>query len=348
MPLYIDLHIDQNLTLDLIKQCHVADKIVQEKYGVRYLQILVNQPQGYLFCLVEGPDKESCAKVHQEAHGNIACNILEITESDFSALLGGKLKDGLDLTLNHDGTLDTGTRAILSISLLGSPENCSVAKKLIRDALQQRGGKNSESLENKLMAVFDSCPATVDAAVFIANKIAESALPVEIRMGVSVGLPLEEKGNLFEEARRSADRFSFIAANGQVTVSLKAIQQCNDIKSLGGTVKVMSVADEKFLNRVMDCAEKIWDKNEVTTLDFARALGMSKSQLERKLKSLFGLSPNDFIKELRLRTAIRFMEERDMNVAEVTMAIGFSNPSYFTKCFRKRFGKAPSDYTVPV
>lgn len=346
MPLYIDLHIDNSLTLDGIRECHVADKMIQAKYGVRYLQILVNQPQGYLFCLIEGPDKESCAKVHQEAHGNIACNILEITESDFGALLGGKLKDGFEFTLNHDGTLDTGTRAILSISLLGSPENCYAAKEMIREALQHYGGKNGESFENKLMAIFDSCPATIDAATIIARKISESALPVEVRMGVSMGLPLEEKGNLFEEARRSAERFSFIAANGQIAISPKAAQHCNDIKSLGDAVKVLSVTDEKFLNHVMDCAEKIWDKNEVTTLDFARALGMSKSQLERKLKTLTGLSPNDFIKELRLRTAIRFMEDRDMNVAEVTMAIGFSNPSYFTKCFRKRFGKAPSDYTI--
>src|SRR5579872_140587 len=123
MPLFIDLHIDHNLTPDLIKKCHVADKAIQAKYGVRYLQILLNQPQGYLFCLIEGPDKESCAKVHQEAHGQIACNILEITESDFSALLANTKKDGTDFTLTSDGTIDTGMRALLALSLLGSPEH---------------------------------------------------------------------------------------------------------------------------------------------------------------------------------------------------------------------------------
>src|SRR6185503_17895801 len=105
MPLYIDLHVDSKLTAEDVRQCHIADKEIQEKYGVRYLQILLNQPQGYLFCLVEGPDKEACAKVHQEAHGSIACNILEITQSDFSALLADKQKNVLDFTINHDGTL---------------------------------------------------------------------------------------------------------------------------------------------------------------------------------------------------------------------------------------------------
>jgi len=44
--------------------------------------------------------------------------------------------------------------------------------------------------------------------------------------------------------------------------------------------------------------------------------------------------------------AIAFMEDKNMNIAEVTMATGFSSASYFTKCFRKRFGKVPSDYMV--
>jgi AraC-like DNA-binding protein len=349
MPLFIDLHIDTNLTLDIIKQCHVADKAIQARYGVRYLQILVNQPQGYLFCLIEGPDKESCAKVHQEAHGNIACNILEITQSDFSALLADKQKNVVDFTLNHDGTLDTGNRNILAVSLLGSFENSRDAKEIIKTVLHQKEGRTGESFENQLMAVFDSASWAIDAGLLIGKKIAESSLPVEVRMGVSVGPPLEEKGNFFEDVRRSADRFSFVSMNGQVTVPSKIMQQLSRdvIKSYGHSIKVISPADEKFLNQLMACTEKIWDKHDMTIADFSHTLGMSKSQLTRRLRALSHISPNDFIKEVRLRRSIRLMEDQDMNIAEVAMAIGFSNPSYFTKCFRKRFGKAPSDYTVP-
>lgn len=349
MPLYIDLHIDNNLTPDLIKQCHVADKAIQAKYGVRYLQILLNQPQGYLFCLVEGPDKESCARVHQEAHGNIACNILEITESDFSALLANKPRNGLDFTLNHDGTLDTGNRALLSLNLLGSPENYPAAKEIIKDVLYRNEGRNGESFGNRLVAVFDSCSAAVEAGLIIGNKISENAIPVEVRMGVSVGPPLKETGQFFEDVRRSADHFSFISGDGEITVSSKVMQLCNNhINSKALAVKVIHPADEKFLSQVMECTEKIWDKSDITISGFARELGMSKSQITRKLKAISNLSPNDFFKEFRLRKSISLMEEQSLNVAGITMAIGFSNPSYFTKCFRKRFGKAPSDYMVAV
>ncbi len=345
MPLFIDLHIDHNLTPEVIKECHVADKSIQAKYGVRYLQILLNQPQGYLFCLIEGPDKESCAKVHQEAHGNIACNILEITESDFSALLANTKKDGTDFTLNSDGTLDTGIRALLGINLLGSPEHYSEAKEIIREGLQPNEGRTGEVLDNRLVVIFDNSTAAIDAGIRIRNKLIERTLPIELRMAVDIGSPLEVKGNFFEEVRKSLEYFSFVSMNGQVTVSSKVLQlYTGDHKPIAGAVKVITSLDEKFLYQVMASVEKVWDKNDMTMPDFAREVGMSKSQLARRLKALTNLSPNDFLKEYKLRKAIALMEDQNMNIAEVTMAIGFSNPSYFTKCFRKRFGKAPSDY----
>lgn len=346
MPLFIDLHIDRSLTPDLITKCHVADKAIQDKYGVRYLQILLNQPQGYLFCLVEGPDKESCAKVHQEAHGNIACNILEITQSDFSALLANKGKDRLDFTLNQDGTLDTGNRAILAMSLLGSTESRREAREIIKDTLQQEGGRSMQNYLTPLIAFFDSSTSAVKAALIIRQKIKDRQLPVEVRIGIDIGPPLKEKGNFFEDALRSAERLSFVSASGQIAISSTVMQLYHGNSRITGFVMVINPPDQKFLNQVIDCTEKLWENNNLTITDFAREMGMSKSQFTRRLRSAANFSPNDFLKEFRLRKALRLMEDQEMNVAEITMAIGFSNPSYFTKCFRKRFGKAPSEYMI--
>jgi len=345
MPLYIDLHIDHNLTLDIVKECHVADKAIQAKYGVRYLQILLNQPQGYLFCLVEGPDKESCAKVHQEAHGNIACNILEITESDFTALLGRKQKDGTDITVNLDGTLDTGTRALLAIDLLGTAEHYRTAKEIINDVLHQNEGHPKKSFDNRFMVIFDSCTAALDAGVMIRKKIMEKSIEIELRMALNIGKPLEAEGGFFEEVRRTADHLSFISENGQITLPSKAMQMYEGKNKFPDeVVKEIAAPDEKFLKQLMECVSKTWDKSDLTMPDFAREIGISKSQLARRLKTFSSLSPNDFLKEYKLRRAVTLMEDHNMNIAEVTMAVGFSNASYFTKCFRKRFGKAPSGH----
>jgi AraC-like DNA-binding protein len=309
----------------------------------------LNQPQGYLFCLVEGPDKESCAKVHQEAHGNIACNILEITESDFSALLANKQKDARDFTLNQDGTLDSGNRAMLALSLLGLSNNSLPAKALINDTVRRYGGKKGESLEEDVVAVFDSCSQAVNAAIEIRNQLLQVPEPPEVRMGVDIGPPLKETGNFFEDVCRAARLFSFISKSGGITVSSKVMQLCSENgRSPVEFLTTVNAVDEKFLAQVMTCLEEVWQESNLTIGGFARELGMSKSQLGRRLSSLTGLSPNDFLKEFRLRKALDMMADRSMNVAEITMAIGFANPSYFSKCFRKRFGKAPSAYHVPV
>ena len=63
-------------TVDEIKA--TADKAVQDKYGVKYHQFWFNEDTGMVFCLAEGPDMETVEKVHQTAHGNLPCNMVEI------------------------------------------------------------------------------------------------------------------------------------------------------------------------------------------------------------------------------------------------------------------------------
>lgn len=342
MPLYIDLHIDPSLTPGEVEKAHVADKAIQEKYGVRYLQILLNGPEGHLFCLVEGPDKETCAKVHQLAHGNIACNILEITESVFNSLLSGKDKDGRDFTINKDGSLDTGIRAILSYSLLGSPDNIYRGREIINKVLSQSDGKSGEVLEDKTI-MFGSCSAAIKTAMNIRTSILASNIPTELRLGLEVGMPIGEKGSLFEETRRSARHLAFMSGNNQLTVSSK-VQQLYSGDIDKEVVRVINPPEEKFILHVLDVLSKIWSNGNITIAELAHELGLSKSQLTRKLKSLTPLSPNDFLKEYRLRNAVSLMEEQKLNIAEVSMAVGFSNAAYFAKCFRERFGKVPSHY----
>lgn len=344
MPLFIDLHVDPNLTPEEVKQCHVADKKIQEKYGVRYLQILLNQPQGHLFCLVEGPDKETCARVHREAHGNVACNVLEITESDFSTLLSGRQKDGQDFTLNADGTVDAGVRAILTFHILGTPEDGETVHPVILDLLNRQGGKNTESLLSLSTFIFQSCTAAVNAGIEVLKKIGTDYPAVEIRMGISSGIPLGMEGNFFESTRKAAGWLAFISDKNAIALPLEVKNRYTGSLKPGAILKVLNSPEEKFLLQLSDYLEKSGLSPNLTVASMATEMGVSKSQLTRKLKLITALSPNDLIKEFRLRESIRLMHTQGMNVAEVTMAVGFSNPSYFTKCFRARFGQSPTRY----
>jgi peptidyl-tRNA hydrolase len=81
MPLFMDMHhkID-GLTAEAVKHAHEADVQTQDKYGVEYLQYWFDEGSGKVFCLVNAPDKESAARVHREAHGLEADEIVEVRQ----------------------------------------------------------------------------------------------------------------------------------------------------------------------------------------------------------------------------------------------------------------------------
>lgn len=81
MPLYLDIHnkVD-GLTAQALEELHKKDLELQDKYGVRYLKYWYDISTQKVFCLVEAPNKEAAERVHREAHGNVADEIIEVTE----------------------------------------------------------------------------------------------------------------------------------------------------------------------------------------------------------------------------------------------------------------------------
>jgi len=81
MPLFMDVHhVDSGVTEADAAKAHEADLATQGQYGVNYKKYWVNEATGTIFCLVEAPDAESAKRVHKEAHGLVADEIVEVTE----------------------------------------------------------------------------------------------------------------------------------------------------------------------------------------------------------------------------------------------------------------------------
>ena len=76
----------------------------------------------------------------------------------------------------------------------------------------------------------------------------------------------------------------------------------------------------------------------------ASEMALSRSNLQRKLKGVTGLPPIDYIRLVRLKSAAQFLKEGKYRVNEVCYLVGFSNHSYFARCFQKQFGVLPKDY----
>ena len=102
--------------------------------------------------------------------------------------------------------------------------------------------------------------------------------------------------------------------------------------------------DEKFLKRIMDLMEANMGNDSYWVDDLVSDMNTSRSTFFRKLKKLTGQSPNDFIRMVRLKRAAQLLEQNELTIAQVSYMVGFSDPGYFGKCFRKFFGDSPSNF----
>jgi DNA-binding response OmpR family regulator/nitrogen-specific signal transduction histidine kinase len=108
-------------------------------------------------------------------------------------------------------------------------------------------------------------------------------------------------------------------------------------------ITVTSV-DEKFLQQALEVVEKHLDNPEFSVEDFSRDMHMNRVTLYRKVQSLTGKSPLEFIRSIRMKRAAKLLEKSGKTVAEVAYEVGFNNPKHFTKFFKEEFGVTPSQY----
>lgn len=102
--------------------------------------------------------------------------------------------------------------------------------------------------------------------------------------------------------------------------------------------------DDQFMQQVITIMEKQMDNSELTIDQFAQELGMGRTVFYQKLKSIIGLSPIDFVREMRIKRAMQLLESGEYNVSQIAYMTGFNDPKYFSKCFKKKYGFSPSEY----
>lgn len=102
--------------------------------------------------------------------------------------------------------------------------------------------------------------------------------------------------------------------------------------------------NDKILKQMVDVVKENMANTQFGKVEFASALCVSPSLLYKKTKAIAGLSPVDFIKSVRLDHSIQLLQNKEYTIAEISELCGFSNQSYFSAVFKKKFGKTPSEY----
>jgi class 3 adenylate cyclase len=245
MPLYIDVHELKGVTAAAVAHAHAADMEKQGAHKVEYIKYWVNESCGKVFCLVDAPNPEAAACVHQEAHGLLAGRILEVSPEVAEAMMGGGATNsgGAAMSPLEPQALDTGTRTILFTDIVNSTalaqqlgDKAAVDLVRLHDAIVQEAisgqfGRKVKHTGDGIMASFVTAPSAVRCALRIqqelgAHNLMREGRNLKVRIGAAAGEPLEHQGDFFGSTVNLAARLCAYAQPAQTVVSGEVVGMC--------------------------------------------------------------------------------------------------------------------------
>lgn len=234
MPIFIDRHDLSGLTAADIAEAHRKDLEVQGKYDVKFLTYWFDEQRGTGFCLIDAPDRDTAMRVHDEAHGDVARDVIEVELSAVEAFLG-RVSDPAPEPTQTTPDLDSALRAVMftdivdstgMIERLGDERSVEMVRahdSMVRRALQDCGGREVKHTGDGIMASF----ADIDAALRCARGIQSafdafnlaSAEKLRLRIGIHAGEPVEDSNDLFGTTVTMAARICGKAEGEGIVVS---------------------------------------------------------------------------------------------------------------------------------
>ncbi|WP_186757106.1 nickel-binding protein [Echinicola salinicaeni] len=356
MPLFMDFHQFEHITLEDVKNSLIHDETKLKYYGVKFHQFWVNEETASVYCLIEGPDIATCEKANPLHHHQISFSIDEV-EAGFFKNMWGVQAFLQDDQIENKKLPDYENRFILSINLwpvpsfdLAHPNNSipptSWARRIINEIFAKKECKvlNGYKTEN-ILAQFKDADQAFSGALEIQSRLGQDNLNAIKPICFKMGLHTEqiEKGNYLGPAIQYAQCLSRIANNNQLMVSSSIIDQISSYNNTDpSSIKTISPAEEAFISKVCLTSEQNLSNQNFTISTLCKYIGISRPQLYRKITSITGRSPIIFLRDLRLEKARKLLLQKTENIAQIAMEVGYSSPSYFTKCFFEKFGYKPS------
>ena len=233
MPIYLDRHDLNGLTAADIADAHRKDLEVQSQYGVRFLTYWFDEARGTAFCLIDSPDVETAMRVHDEAHGAVAKDIIEVDLSAVEAFLG-QVSDPA-AAVDTKSFVDTAFRVVMFTDIVDSTamtarlgdqratEMVRAHDSLVRRALRDKGGREVKHTGDGIMASFDDAASAVECArsiqqAFDAFNLASNE-KLRVRIGLDAGEPIADSNDLFGSAVQKAARLCQCAEPNAIIVS---------------------------------------------------------------------------------------------------------------------------------
>jgi len=234
MPIFLDRHDVRGQTAEEIAEAHRKDLEVQDRYGVRFLTYWFDEAQGTNFCLIDAPDIDTAMRVHAEAHGDVAIDVIEVDLSAVEAFLG-RITDPPSAVPGQPADLDSAFRAVMFTDIVDSTgmtarlgdaravEMVRAHDSMVRRALRDANGREVKHTGDGIMASFDDVRSSVDCACAILRAFEAFNLasdePLCVRIGVHAGVPVEDSNDLFGVTVQMAARLCQDAAPESILIS---------------------------------------------------------------------------------------------------------------------------------
>jgi AraC-like DNA-binding protein len=367
MPLYMDRHNLPGLTPRDAAEAHLKDLEIQKDYGCTCITYWIDEERGNVFCLIDSPNKQTVSELHNRAHGFIPHDIIEVDNNVVKSFLG-RINDPESTNMSGSSERmiinDPAFRYLLVADLKDrilfeclydralASQLIKNFNSLVQESAQLYNGRIVENHEEALIS-FVSATSAIDCAIHLRNSIifqntCHNLPKVEIKTGLSAGFPVSGNNKLFGEAIARAKRYSFISDANRICLSsgIKDQYKGSASRVFNGSksIRIINTEDDTFLGKLLDTFQNALFEPEISIEKLCRQLGVSTSRLYRNSIHLTGLSPNDLLRELKLYKAIELIQKQNKNISETSYELGFTNPSYFTKCFKKRFNILPAGF----
>ncbi len=357
MPIFMDRHIVPGIEAQNAAEAHREDLRVQDRFGCRCMTYWVDEERGNAFCLIDAPNEEAVREMHDNAHGLIPHEIIQVNSKVVEAFRGriqdpeGYYEDDPNLKIFNDPAFriilvsSTTAHGLLKHRLGESKANrlISLYYEIMQKQLNAHEGREVELKGGGYTASFVSVTQAVDCAIAIINELHVAAELIDLRIGINAGLPVTKSKELFGDTVKMARYLCKIGSESQIVMAsiIKEIYKDNGKKGKEESLfKWIGPSDENFLQLLMDTLTDNWQNPQFGIPDFTAQMSMSKSKLYRKSTEITGFSPNELLREYRLLKSLELLKT-DRNIAQTTFDCGFNSPSYFTKCFQRRFGIQP-------
>jgi class 3 adenylate cyclase len=219
---------------------------IQGQFGVEYHKYWFNEATGKVYCLCSAPNADAAVSVHRESHGAVAQRLIEVTPDLAEAFMGEAEVNaaGAAVMPSSRGVEgDPGIRSVMFTDIVGSTdmtqrlgddvamEVLEVHDRIVRDALAAHSGREVKHTGDGIMAAFISAAAAIRSGVQMQKGLKEYAdanpdRPLQVRIGVAAGEPVEHHNDLFGSTVQLSARLCAHAEPEQIVVSNVVAELC--------------------------------------------------------------------------------------------------------------------------